>query len=70
MKQSNKKTIVCVLLCVLFSVISAFALVGCKKTEAPKKTKLDSPVIASKTYTGSNQTATVAENEAYEASLQ
>ena len=37
MKQSSKKTIVCVLLCVLFSVISAFALVGCKKNEAPKK---------------------------------
>ena len=69
MKQSNKKTIVCVLLCVLFSVISAFALVGCKKTEAPKKTKLDSPVIASKTYTGSNQKATVAENEAYEVTV-
>ena len=69
MKQSNKKTIVCVLLCVLFSVISAFALVGCKKTEEPKKTKLDSPVIASKTYTGSNQTATVAENEAYEVTV-
>ncbi|MDY5820553.1 MAG: MBG domain-containing protein, partial [Candidatus Borkfalkiaceae bacterium] len=69
MKQSNKKTIVCVLLCVLFSVISAFALVGCKKTEVPKKTKLDSPVIASKTYTGSNQKATVAENEAYEVTV-
>ena len=69
MKQSNKKTIVCVLLCVLFSVISAFALVGCKKTEEPKKTKLDSPVIASKTYTGSNQKATVAENEAYEVTV-
>ena len=69
MKQSNKKIIVCALLCVLFSVISAFALVGCKKTEVPKKTKLDSPVITSKEYTGSNQKATVAENEAYEVTV-
>ncbi len=37
MKQKGKKTIVCVLLCVLVCVVSAFALAGCKKTEAPKK---------------------------------
>ena len=37
MKQKGKKTIVCVLLCVLVCMVSAFALAGCKKTEAPKK---------------------------------
>ena len=37
MKQRGKKTIVCVLLCVLVCMVSAFALAGCKKTEAPKK---------------------------------
>ncbi len=37
MKQNGKKTIVCVLLCVLVCMVSAFALAGCKKTEAPKK---------------------------------
>ena len=37
MKQRGKKTIVCVLLCVLVCMFSAFALAGCKKTEAPKK---------------------------------
>lgn len=37
MKQRGKKTIVCVLLCVLVCMVSAFALIGCKKTEAPKK---------------------------------
>ena len=37
MKQSSKKTIVCVLLCVLVCMVSAFALIGCKKTEATKK---------------------------------
>ncbi len=51
---------------VLCVSLSLGVITACKKTEEPKKTKLDSPVIASKTYTGSNQTATVAENEAYE----
>ena len=37
MKQRGKKTIVCVLLCVLVCMVSAFALAGCKRTEAPKK---------------------------------
>ncbi len=37
MKKRGKKTIVCVLLCVLVCMVSAFALAGCKKTEAPKK---------------------------------
>lgn len=29
MKQSNRKTLICVLLCVLFCAVSAFALTGC-----------------------------------------
>ena len=37
MKQSNKKTLICVLLCALFCAVTAFAFVGCKKTEAAKK---------------------------------
>lgn len=54
---------------VLCVSLSLGVITACKKTEEPKKTKLDSPVIASKTYTGSNQTATVAENEAYEVTV-
>ena len=37
MKQSNKKTLICVLLCALFCAVTAFAFAGCKKTEAAKK---------------------------------
>ena len=37
MKQSNKKTLICVLLCALFCAVTAFAFAGCKKTEATKK---------------------------------
>ena len=37
MKQSNKKTLICVLLCALFCAVTAFAFAGCKKTEAVKK---------------------------------
>ena len=37
MKQSNKKTLICVLLCALFCSVTAFAFAGCKKTEAAKK---------------------------------
>lgn len=58
-----------VLMAVLCVSLSLGVITACKKTEEPKKTKLDSPVIASKTYTGSNQTATVAENEAYEVTV-
>ncbi len=58
-----------VLLIALVVSLSLGVITACKKTEEPKKTKLDSPVIASKTYTGSNQTATVAENEAYEVTV-
>lgn len=54
---------------VLCVSLSLGIITACKKTEEPKKTKLDSPVIASKTYTGSNQTSTVAENEAYEVTV-
>ena len=58
-----------VLMAVLCVSLSLGVITACKKTEEPKKTKLDSPVITSKTYTGSNQTATVAENEAYEVTV-
>ena len=58
-----------VLLIALVVSLSLGVITACKKTEEPKKTKLDSPVITSKTYTGSNQTATVAENEAYEVTV-
>ena len=58
-----------VLLIALVVSLSLGVITACKKTEEPKKTKLDSPVIASKTYTGSNQKATVAENEAYEVTV-
>lgn len=58
-----------VLMAVLCVSLSLGIITACKKTEEPKKTKLDSPVIASKTYTGSNQTSTVAENEAYEVTV-
>lgn len=58
-----------VLMAVLCVSLSLGVITACKKTEEPKKTKLDSPVIASKTYTGSNQTATVGENEAYEVTV-
>lgn len=58
-----------VLMAVLCVSLSFGVITACKKTEEPKKTKLDSPVITSKTYTGSNQTATVAENEAYEVTV-
>ncbi len=64
MKKSLKALLIALVVSLSLGVITA-----CKKTEAPKKTKLDSPVIASKTYTGSNQTATVAENEAYEVTV-
>ena len=37
MKQSNKKTLICVLLCALFCAVTTFAFAGCKKTEATKK---------------------------------
>ena len=37
MKQSNKKTLICVLLCALFCAVTAFAFAGCKKTETAKK---------------------------------
>ena len=57
------------LLIALVVSLSLGVITACKKTEEPKKTKLDSPVIASKTYTGSNQKATVAENEAYEVTV-
>ena len=57
------------LLIALLVSLSLGVITACKKTEEPKKTKLDSPVIASKTYTGSNQTATIAENEAYEVTV-
>ena len=58
-----------VLMAVLCVSLSLGVITACKKTEEPKKTKLDSPVISSKEYTGSNQTATVAENEAYEVTV-
>ena len=64
MRKSLKALLIALVVSLSLGVITA-----CKKTEAPKKTKLDSPVIASKTYTGSNQTATVAENEAYEVTV-
>ena len=58
-----------VLMAVLCVSLSLGVITACKKTEEPKKTKLDSPVISSKEYTGSNQKATVAENEAYEVTV-
>ena len=58
-----------VLMAVLCVSLSLGVITACKKNEEPKKTKLDSPVIASKTYTGSNQKATVVENEAYEVTV-
>lgn len=58
-----------VLMAVLCVSLSLGVITACKKTETAKKTKLDSPVITSKEYTGSNQTATVAENEAYEVTV-
>lgn len=58
-----------VLMAVLCVSLSLGVITACKKTEEPKKTKLDSPVITSKEYTGSNQRATVAENEAYEVTV-
>ena len=58
-----------VLMAVLCVSLSLGVITACKKTEEPKKTKLDSPVITSKEYTGSNQKATVAENEAYEVTV-
>ena len=64
MRKSLKALLIALVVSLSLGVITA-----CKKTEEPKKTKLDSPVIASKTYTGSNQTATVAENEAYEVTV-
>ena len=64
MKKSLKALLIALVVSLSLGVITA-----CKKSEEPKKTKLDSPVIASKTYTGSNQTATVAENEAYEVTV-
>ena len=64
MRNSLKALLIALVVSLSLGVITA-----CKKTEEPKKTKLDSPVIASKTYTGSNQTATVAENEAYEVTV-
>ena len=64
MRKSLKALLIALVVSLSLGVITA-----CKKTEAPKKTKLDSPVIASKTYTGSNQKATVAENEAYEVTV-
>ena len=53
------------LLIALVVSLSLGVITACKKTEEPKKTKLDAPVIASKVYTGSKQTATVPENEGY-----
>lgn len=64
MRKTNK-----VLMAVLCVSLSLGVITACKKTEEPKKTKLDSPVISSKEYTGSNQKATVAENEAYEVTV-
>ena len=64
MRKSLKALLIALVVSLSLGVITA-----CKKTEEPKKTKLDSPVIASKTYTGSNQKATVAENEAYEVTV-
>ncbi len=64
MRKSLKALLIALVVSLSLGVITA-----CKKSEEPKKTKLDSPVIASKTYTGSNQTATVAENEAYEVTV-
>ena len=64
MRKSLKALLIALVVSLSLGVITA-----CKKTEEPKKTKLDSPVIASKTYTSSNQTATVAENEAYEVTV-
>lgn len=58
-----------VLMAVLCVSLSLGVITACKKTEEPKKTKLNSPVISSKEYTGSNQKATVAENEAYEVTV-
>lgn len=37
MKQSNKKTLICVLLCVLFCAVSAFALAGCAEGGTTEK---------------------------------
>lgn len=58
-----------VLMAVLCVSLSLGVITACKKTETAKKTKLDSPVITSKEYTGSNQKATVVENEAYEVTV-
>ena len=58
-----------VLMAVLCVSLSLGVITACKKTEEPKKTKLDSPVITSKEYMGSNQKATVVENEAYEVTV-
>ena len=64
MRKSLKALLIALVVSLSLGVITA-----CKKTEEPKKTKLDSPVISSKEYTGSNQKATVAENEAYEVTV-
>ncbi len=59
-----RKTLKALLIALVVS-LSLGVITACKKTEEPKKTKLESPAIASTAYTGSVQIATVPENEGY-----